>query len=967
MAERGSRKIPVTERQFLWVQDDDKGEVVLHVGPTMVSPTAADRVVINDGQGGFGEDPRGEPQPMIELSDAEYAVLYNPLVENEEAQPNGRFKQGRNEGRPLRNGTRAMIPGPCSFYLRPGQRVEVRDAHELASNQYLVVKVYGDVDLGAPYYQITAKSAAITTATAEDVTGDSSTSLADIEPVPLTRGQLIVIRGLDTQFYIPPSGVDVVPDLSVDGTGATLSAATARQILRSTPQKAPATPNMAVNAAPLPAQALVEAMDIDDDLADEVLAEFEESEYPHEEERSRRRLRKKERAEAPRQQGRLQMAQVEQAARLRHQVQRPAGAVAKADVDDAREQKISRDEMMALLASDVHRQALEREVRKARLVRQAVVLSEKEFCVILDADGKRQIKRGPARVFPGPYDSFQTRGSRERIYVAYELLPQRALWLRFIAPIVKDKLAQLTPRGIELDQDIYQPGDELIVTGVNSFFFPFNEIEILHPLTGQPHVGNDHTDIFIEAIGIDQRSGIYVRDLTTGEARLVRGKRSYLVDPRKEVHITRTVPPDEWNLWIANGEPHKLTGDAVTTPWAISVTVPHNTAVLCTSADGQRVIEGPCVELLEYEEALAPLTLSTGTPKTDARTVRTCFLRTAGNRVSDVITMETSDFVEINAKVSYHVTFDGDHRERWFDHENYVGLLCDHLRSLVRGQARLMSLEKLWPNLSTVIRDIILGERTEAGRKGRAFSENGMRVTEVEVLSGEVLDKEIAQLLEHVQRESVALVIGDQQAHEKLRSQKLRHQLEQERLTLEREARQAKAQLEALQRELEQTAKLAELRGGAAHARESLELTAQREALAQAAELERQARATEAEAARLRDETTATVEAARLRHAEKQSHEQVLTAIQIQRIEAESKAVVAERQAVQPALVEALTGLGDKFLLGEVAENMNLVSLFRGRDVATIFADVVGGTKLGRTIEKMLPERSGSGESRPAE
>ena len=55
MAERGSRKIPVTERQFLWVQDDDKGEVILHVGPTMVSPTAADRVVSDDGQGGFME------------------------------------------------------------------------------------------------------------------------------------------------------------------------------------------------------------------------------------------------------------------------------------------------------------------------------------------------------------------------------------------------------------------------------------------------------------------------------------------------------------------------------------------------------------------------------------------------------------------------------------------------------------------------------------------------------------------------------------------------------------------------------------------------------------------------------------------------------------------------------------------------------------------------------------------------
>src|SRR6185369_8325632 len=128
MAERGSRKIPVTERQFLWVQDDDKGEVILHVGPTMVSPTAADRVVIDDGQSGFVEDPSGQPQRMLELSDSQYAVLYNPLVERDEG-PNGRFRSGRNEQKALRNGTRHMIPGPCSFYLRPGQRIEVRDAH----------------------------------------------------------------------------------------------------------------------------------------------------------------------------------------------------------------------------------------------------------------------------------------------------------------------------------------------------------------------------------------------------------------------------------------------------------------------------------------------------------------------------------------------------------------------------------------------------------------------------------------------------------------------------------------------------------------------------------------------------------------------------------------------------------------------------------------------------------------------
>src|SRR6476469_153518 len=236
MNERTSRKIPVTERQFLWVQDDDKGEVTLHVGPTMVSPTAADRVVVDDGQSGFREDTTGRPQPMVEVGDNQYAVLSNPLVENEGG-PNGKFKQGRNESRPLRNGTRAMIPGPCSFWLRPGQKVDVRDAHELASDQYLVVKVYGEVDKAAPFYEVTAKSAAITRATAENVRDDKkSTRLDSLPPVDLRRGQLIVIRGLDTQLYIPPTGVDIVPDTSIDDSGAGISAAAARQLLASLPK-----------------------------------------------------------------------------------------------------------------------------------------------------------------------------------------------------------------------------------------------------------------------------------------------------------------------------------------------------------------------------------------------------------------------------------------------------------------------------------------------------------------------------------------------------------------------------------------------------------------------------------------------------------------------------------------------------------------------------------------------------------
>lgn len=947
MAERGSRKIPVTERQFLWVQDDDKGEVILHVGPTMVSPTAADRVVIDDGDGGFREDTSNRPQRMVELSDAQYAVLYNPLLENDGG-PNGRFRPGRNESREVRNGTRDMIPGPCSFYLRPGQRVEIRDAHELASNQYLVVKVYGTVDQEAPYYTITSKSAAITTATAEEVATVSASGTAasddDAGEVVLTRGQLIVIRGLDTQFYIPPTGVDVVPDLSVDQQGRALTASMARKILSAGPTAVP------MGAAPAPAQMAVSP----ETIAQLNQAAMSDESYDREEERVQKGKRRRKKDQRPMRQNRL--GNVEQAARLRAQVQRPN--LQEIEEPEPEQAPLSSDEVQQILSSNVLKHALEREVRKARLVRQAVVLSEKEFCVILDADGKKQIKRGPARVFPGPYDSFMTKGSRERIYDAYELLPQRALWLRFIAPIARDELENRLPRGVDLDQAQYHPGDELILTGVNSFFFPFNEIEILHPLTGRPQVGNDHSEIFVEAIGIDQKSGIYVRDLTTGEARLVRGKRSYLVDPRKEVHITRTIPAADWNLWIAVGEQHKTTSSPVTTPWAVSVIVPHNNAALATSADGQRVIEGPCVELLAYEETLAELKLSTGRPKSDESPVRTCFLRTVGNRVSDIITLETADFVTIDVEVSYQVNFDQEYKDRWFNHENYVGVMCDHLRSLVRGRARQMVLTDIWPNIPVVIRDVILGEKTAEGREGRLFQENGMRVIEVEVLSSQILERDIAQLLEKVQRESVSLVIGDRQASEQLRSEKLRHDIERERVTMRRETAELKANLEALVRKLQHEARLVGLRSDEAAQREGAELAAAREKLQLSAQLERDQLDNAAKVARQRESAGAQVDINRLIHEESQAHQQAMTELELKKVAAQSQALVAERQAVQPALVEALTALGDKIMLGEVASNMNLVSLFKGKDVASIFAEVVGGTKLGRTIAGQLPDTS---------
>jgi hypothetical protein len=953
MNERTSRKIPVTERQFLWVQDDDKGEVTLHVGPTMVSPTAADRVVIDDGQGGFREDPSARPQMMVEVGDNQYAVLYNPLAENEGG-PNGKFKQGRNESRPLRNGTRSMIPGPCSFWLRPGQRVEVRDAHELASDQYLVVKVYAEVDKAAPFYEVTAKSAAITRATAENVRDDktapSSTRIDQLPPVELRRGQLIVIRGLDTQLYIPPTGVDIVPDTSVDDTGAGMTAAAARALLAQMPKLEEAPPEPARDA-PMQRE-MQQQLDANEDM----LGYDDESASKQ---APRRNLQAQGAANAL----------VDQAARSRGRkmAKDVPAATAPAPAQLAQLAAQPPQNVGDILQNPAVRRALEQKARQSRLIRRAVVLGEKEYCVIIDADGKREIKVGPARVFPGPYDQFMVKGSRHRIYDAYELLPQRALWLRIIAPIKRTDLAAKLPRGVELEKkDEYLPGDELLLTNVSTFFFPFNEIEVLSPETGQAVVGNDHSTVFIEKIGIDQKSGIYVRDLDTGEVRLVRGKQSYLVDPRKEVQITRNVSPDDWNLWIAASEPHKGTNEQVTTPWAISIVVPHNTAVLATSADGQRVIQGPCVTLLGYEETLTPILLSTGTPKQDDEPLRTCFLRTNGNRVSDIIVVETADFVKISIRVSYSVTFLVEHKDRWFNHVNYIQVMCEHLRSLIRSRCRSLSLSALWPQVPNLVRDTILGEKPSpaAVRPGRVFAENGSTITEVEVLSSTIEDKEIAALMQRVQTQSVTLQIGDRQAQEMLSSAKLRADVEKQNQVLKLEARERDARLEEVARKLAHDAALATVHETEQVARDRQTLSDQREAATEKAAAERQSAAKAVELDLLGKDAAARASAHRLVQDAEIETQKHVRELEILLIQAQSAATVAERNAVQRGLVEAMTALGDKILLAEVAENMNLVSLFKGKDVGTILAEVLGGTRVMPTVRALI-EKFGAAPQLP--
>src|SRR5690606_711539 len=110
---------------------------------------------------------------------------------------------------------------------------------------------------------------------------------------------------------------------------------------------------------------------------------------------------------------------------------------------------------------------------------------------------------------------------------------------------------------------------------------------------------------------------------------------------------------------------------------------------------GRRVVQGPSSVLLSYDETLEALELSSGTPKSSERRVRTAFLKLAGNKVSDRVRVVTSDLVAVSVGVRYRVSFEGNDASRWFSVDDYVQLLCDHASSLVQARARKLSIREL--------------------------------------------------------------------------------------------------------------------------------------------------------------------------------------------------------------------------------------------------------------------------------
>jgi major vault protein len=607
------------------------------------------------------------------------------------------------------------------------------------------------------------------------------------------------------------------------------------------------------------------------------------------------------------------------------------------------------------------------------VVREAVVSGPTEFCVLIDEEGQPQPKKGPGRVFPGPNDRFRETGSRNRVYDAYHIRNDRGLLLRVVANTISaEELKKQLPIGTNLDDSRrnFTKGDEIFVGGTDSYLVPSTAFEVIDPDTRQPHVGNDHSKVYVKAIGVDQKSGVYIANVSTGNVGLRRGETKLLLDPRKERHVWRRVPGKMWNLMIAAGEAHKKVADTqmVETPWALSVVIPNNEAVLITSKDGRRCVVGPCTELLGYEEWFEVLTLSRGRPKSDDRQLETCFLRVRGNRITDSVELETEDFANIVVELSYGVEFVGETDEdhvKWFDYKDYVMLLCANLRSRLRNAAKKIKLTDLYPVVADFVRDGILGKKTEGEhRSGLLFKENNMMVQEVEVLSIQIPDGSVAAGLEDANRKVVRLQIGDTALAAELNSEKKRDDIDAQKDAL------AKLKLDR-QREVE----LRKI--GDKKVVDLQRITDENEVAKTRDQLAHELKVAQAENDKLLNtaveemkSSIAAIVRIRTNADEKNSLEirnmarmaviefrQALAKVQQLLLTATAAADVERLKAIQPKLVEAIEGLGDKQLATSLAEHLpgatGSLGLLLGQGGIKAIKKMVEGTPIEGAINAL--------------
>jgi major vault protein len=592
-------------------------------------------------------------------------------------------------------------------------------------------------------------------------------------------------------------------------------------------------------------------------------------------------------------------------------------------------------------------------------VRQAVTLEALEYCILLDETGNRRYEQGPAVVFPEPAETFVIKDGRTK-FRATELTLTSGVHVKVIAAYS------------DADRD-YHVGEELFITGADQpIYFPREEHLVIKSGDGPAVVqavtvpkGHGRYMLDLATGDVQLRRGPLMLLPDPRRERLVQrvldartvdlwypgneAARAYNSALRREQErawesdhpvvlaaaaTTTTVPfqtggENLYNL-VSTSPPvsrsivaphtrrdvqhdeHAITLDDRFSG-AVSISPWPGYAVQIVSKTGERkVVLGPESVLLEFDESLTTLSLSTGTPKSDTNPRRTVYLRVKNNRVSDLVSASTKDLVPVKIRLAYRLDFMPGFEDCWFSVENYIQHLCENAGSRIRNAVKRLGIEEFHNNPVDIVRTTILGDTGT----GLQFEENGMRVHELEILGVEIDNPTISTLLVTAQHETVQQTLRVAQSEEEV-------------LRVERLERAARSKLQALEETEEWTHRI--------HLRR----------------LERDRTKTEQERSLAETRETADREfALRMQplldginraEVERNRREQQ---VKLELKGAESEIFVtqlrAQLEAVSPELLKTITAIGDQQTLERVAAHLAPLMLLRDENVQSLLQRYAG-------------------------
>lgn len=857
MANMTERELVLADNEQALIQDTTKGHVNVYVGPHKASLSETDRPVFyNASNGTFEQCTLAESKKRFTVAnESSYVVLQNPTDDTNSERPS----TGNNSSKKLMIGRKINIPGPVQFPLWPGQSAQVLQGHQLRTNQYLIARVYNDKAAEENWEKTILKTEGSKESDTQTDSQnpkqknkfeDSNKSIAQVleRPKSLAIGTLFIIPGDRVSYYVPPTGIEVLPDN--DGNyvreAVTLERLEYCVLLDENGDKRFVTGPKVV--FPKPTEVFVEengsnvfrALELNHlmGLHIKVIADYKEGET---------------------------------------------------EFKTGQELFITgKDENTTTVYYPRAEHAIIRYGNQQ--IYYAVTIPKGEARYVLNrTSGEITLVKGPTMFLPDP---------RKQVIVKR---------------ILSSNLTQL----------LYPGNNEAINYNVSLETQMKNKYGEDAP---------DYMDAIEEGIiGSSVQRGVTFSAALTAD--LGQEQMRYMPSPRVAGKKAKAAfVGSDVSRRSTYTEPRTLTLETKY-QGAVAINIWNGYAVMIVDKSGNRRVElGPKTVLLEYDEVPEILELSTGKPKNTDNLLRTVYLRTKANKISDIINVETKDYVNVSVKLSYRVNFEGNDHQMWFECENYVKFLCDHMRSLLKNRIHRLVIREFHENATDIIREIVLGLPEEGkARPGKLFEENNMRIYDVEVLEVKIGDTTIARLLVDEQHKAVQQEIDLQNKRRELELTQEREQINTKILEARETSRAKEHQLQMLDIERNFSVKKKQ---------------ADQESIIKKSEVEFQKSLQVLFDEIQKAEVNRTQVKATLEH----SIEEKRVKLALEQVESEAKALKQKGEAISPQLIAALQQFSDAHVMSNLSEAVSPIAMIQKTGIMDILAQLFEGSGIGQGV-----------------